>query len=164
MTTLEEHAKRPREQRLQHLTRTADDLSAAVKGQSEATLCRRPDGKNRAAKEVVCHLRDTEEVFGARMEQVPAMDADPTLVATDPDRWADERQYLVNDVDRALTAFRRRRGETLEIFGKLTGARWEKGAIHPTLGRITLDRFLSIMAWHDENHLDQVARALEGRA
>ena len=77
---------------------------------------------------------------------------------------APERKYLVNDVDQALTAFRRRRGETLEIFGKLTGAEWEKGAIHPTLGRITLDQFLSIMAWHDENHLDQVARALEGRA
>ena len=57
MTTLEEYAKRPREQRLQHLTRTADDLSAAVKGQSEVTLCRRPDDKNWAAKEVVCHLR-----------------------------------------------------------------------------------------------------------
>jgi len=164
MTTLEEHAKRPREQRLQHLTRTADDLSAAVKGQSAATLCRRPDGKSWAAKEVVCHLRDTEEVLGARMEQILAMDVDPTLVATNPDRWAEERQYLVNDVDPALAAFRRRRAETLEIFGKLTGAQWEKGAIHPTLGRLTLDQFLSIMAWHDGNHLDQLARALEGRA
>jgi DinB superfamily len=164
MTTLEEHAKRPREQRLQHLTRTADDLSSAVEGQSEATLCRRPDGKNWAAKEVICHLRDTEEVFGARMEQILAMDVDPTLVATNPDRWAEERQYLVNDVGRALTAFRQRRGETLVIFRKLTRAQWEKGAVHPTLGRIALDQFLSIMAWHDENHLDQLARALEGRA
>jgi hypothetical protein len=45
-----------------------------------------------------------------------------------------------------------------------TNSRRSRGAIHPTLGRITRDRFLSIMAWHDENHLDQVARALEGRA
>jgi uncharacterized damage-inducible protein DinB len=164
MTTVEDYAKQPREQRMRHLARTADQLAAAVKDQSDAVLGRRPDEKNWAAKEVVCHLRDTEEIFGARLEQILAMDVDPALVATNPDRWAEERQYLVNDADRALAAFRRRRVDTLELFGKLTGAQWDKGAIHPTLGRIAVDRILSIMTWHDENHLDQLTRALRGRA
>jgi hypothetical protein len=164
MATLEDYAKLPRAQRLHHLTRTADELGAAIKGQSETVLCRRPDGKNWAAKEVVCHLRDTEEVFGARMAQILAMDIEPALIATNPDRWADERQYLVNDVTVALDAFRQRRAETLEMFGKLAPAEWDKGAMHPTLGRIALDKFLSIIAWHDDNHLDQLTRALQGRA
>jgi hypothetical protein len=43
------------------LTRTADEFSAAIKGHSDAGLARRPDGKNWAAKKVVCHMRDTEE-------------------------------------------------------------------------------------------------------
>src|SRR4030095_9533471 len=93
---------RPREQRMQRLTRTADDLSAAIKGQSDAALSRRPDGKNWAATEVVCHMRDTEEVFGARIEQILAMDVDPKLIATNPDRSAEERQYLTNDTGKAL--------------------------------------------------------------
>ena len=97
MLTMEDYAKQPREQRMQHLTRTGDELAATIKGQSDAVLSRRPDAKNWAAKEVICHLRDTEEVFGARMEQIVAMDVDPNLVATNPDRWAEERQYLVND-------------------------------------------------------------------
>jgi len=46
----------------------------------------------------------------------------------------------------------------LETFGKLTPAQGEKGGLHP------LDGFLSIMAWHDDNHLDQLIRALQGRA
>jgi hypothetical protein len=29
---------------------------------------------------------------------------------------------------------------------------------------MTLDEFLSVMAWHDDNHADQLRRALEGRA
>jgi hypothetical protein len=29
---------------------------------------------------------------------------------------------------------------------------------------VTLDDLLSVLAWHDDNHLDQVKRALEGRA
>jgi ribonucleotide monophosphatase NagD (HAD superfamily) len=164
MLTMEDYAKQPREQCMQHLTRTGDELAAAIKGQSDAVLSRRPDAKNWAAKEVICHLRDTEEVFGARLEQIVAMDVEPKLVATNPDRWAEERQYLANDAGGALAAFRQRRAETLETFGKLTPAQWEKGGIHPVLGRTTLNGFLSVMAWHDENHLDQLTRALQGRA
>ena len=164
MPTIEEYAKQPREQRMQRLTRTADELAAAIEGQSDAVLSRRPDAKSWAAKEVVCHLRDTEEVFGARIEQILAMDVDSKLVLTNPDRWAEERQYLTNDVGKALAAFRQRRVETLETFAKLTPAQWEKGGTHPVNGRIALDGFLSVLAWHDDNHLDQLTRALQGRA
>jgi uncharacterized damage-inducible protein DinB len=164
MPTMDEYAKQPREARLQRLTRTAEQLAAAIAGQGDATLSRRPDAKNWAAKEIVCHLRDVEESFGGRFEQILAMDTDPRLGAANADRLAEERQYLRNDTAEALTAFRRRRQETLEFFGKLTSGQWDKGGIHPVRGRITLDGFLTLMAWHDDNHLDQLARALQGRA
>jgi len=51
----------------------------------------------------------------------PKLSFDPAT----PDRWAEERQYLRNDVASALAAFRKRR---------------------------------------EDNHLDQLRRALEGRA
>jgi hypothetical protein len=164
MSTMEEYAAQSREQRMQRLTRTADELAAAIKGQSDAVLSRRPDAKNWAAKEVVCHLRDTEEAFGARFEQILAMDTDPRLGGPAADRWAEERQYLRNDTTEALDAFRKRRQETLITLGKLTPAQWDKGGIHPVRGRMTIDTFLALMAWHDDNHLDQLRRALEGKA
>ena len=164
MPTMEEYAKQPREERVRRLARTPDDLAAAIKGQSDAVLSRRPDLTNWAAKEVVCHLRDTEEAFGMRFEQILAMAVDPALGGSPADRLAEERQYLRNDAEEALAAFRRRRAETLVIFGKLAPAQWEKGGIHPVRGRITIDGFLSLMAWHDDNHLDQLTRALQGRA
>jgi hypothetical protein len=132
MPTVEDYAKQPREQRMQRLTRTADELAAAIKSQNDVVLSRRPDAKNWSAKEVVCHLRDTEEVFGARVEQILVMDVDPKLGNADPDRMAAERQYLRNDAGEALVAFRQRRAETLESFGKLTSAQWEKGASIPS--------------------------------
>jgi hypothetical protein len=164
MQTMEEYAKQPRESRMQRLTRTADELAAAVKGQSDPVLARRPDAKNWAPKEVVCHLRDAEEAFNTRFEQILAMDTDPKLTGPSADRMAEERQYLRNDTTEAVAAFRTRRQETLELFGKLTPAQWDKGGIHPVRGRITIDGFLSLMAWHDDNHLDQLMRALVGRA
>jgi hypothetical protein len=141
-----------------------DQLTAAIKGQSESVMARRPDGKNWAPKEVGCHLRDTEEAFAARFEQILAMEADPKLGAPMADRWAEERQYLRNDALEAIAAFRTRREENLATLRALTPAQWNKGAIHPVRGRMTLDTFLTLMAWHDDNHLDQLARALDGKA
>jgi len=163
MSTMEEYAEQPREQRMARLTRTADELAAAIQGQSDGVLARRPDAKNWAAKEIVCHLRDTEEVFAARIEQVRVMDVDPRWGDSNADRMAEERQYLRNDAEEALVAFRRRRAETLDLFTGLAPGQWEKSGIHPVRGRFTIDAVLSIMAWHDDNHLAQLIRALEGR-
>jgi hypothetical protein len=163
MPTMEEYAKQPREQRLKRLERTADELATAVRGQSETTLRRRPDARNWAATEVLCHLRDAEELFMIRFETIMAAD-DPALTALDPDRWAAERQYLTNDASEAVAAFRRRREESLAFFRKLEPDQWQRGGVHPVRGRFTLDDFATLMAWHDDNHLDQLKRALGGKA
>jgi uncharacterized damage-inducible protein DinB len=159
---MEEVAKQPLDQRLGRLARTADDLAAAVKGQSESALARRPDAKNWAAKEVVCHLRDTEEAFVQRFQAILAMDGAP-LLAADPDRWAEERQYARNDVAAALVAFRKRREESLALLKTLGPEQMQRAGNHAVRGRMTIGDFVSLMAWHDDNHLDQIKRALDGR-
>jgi len=165
MPTLEEVAKQPPEQRLGRMSRTADDLAAAIRSQSEAALARRPDGKNWAANEVICHLRDIEEVHFVRFHTILAND-DPKIYA-DPsaaDRFAEDRQYLRNNAGQALAAFRRRREESLALLRSLTPEQWQRGCLHPTRGRLTIDTFVTMLAWHDDNHLDQLRRALEGKA
>ena len=141
MPTIEEYAKQTRDQRMHRLGHTADELGAAIDRQSDATLSRRPDAVSWSAKEVVCHLRDVEEAFAGRFEQILVMDVEPTLVVLSADR----------------------RAKILELFAALTPAQWDKAGIHPVQGRITIDGFLSFIAWHDDNHLDQLARALAGR-
>lgn len=82
----------------------------------------------------------------------------------DPNRWAEERQYLRNDAALALQAFRRRREESLEFLRRLTHEQWGRGCLHLTLGRLTFGDWTAGMAAHDDNHLAQLTRALEGRA
>src|SRR5712692_1966026 len=96
MPTIDEYAHRPREERLTRIARTPSELAAAVRGAGNEVLARRPAPKSWAATEVICHLRDNEEWFLERMKLVVAMDQ-PRFVATNPDRWAEERQYLTND-------------------------------------------------------------------
>jgi uncharacterized damage-inducible protein DinB len=163
MPTMEEYAKQPVADRLKRLERTADELAAALRGRGEDALARRPDAKNWAAKEVICHLRDTEEAFIGRFEQIAAMD-DLKLLPASADRWAEDRQYLRNDAGAALAAFRKRRDESLAYLRRLSPEGWTRGAVHPQRGRMTIDDFVTLMAWHDDNHLDQCTRALDGRA
>jgi hypothetical protein len=130
MPSRDEWLTRPLPQRLERMGRTPDELAAAIQGKSDADLSRRPDGKNWAAKEVVCHLRDIEELVILRFHTMLAMD-DPKVMVVgappanlgewgiggdvplplDADRWAEERQYLRNDASAALSAFRIRRAE-----------------------------------------------------
>ena len=179
MATMEEVARQPLELRLARLARTADDLVAAVRGQGEAALVRRPDATNWAAKEVICHLRDTEELFLLRLEMIAALDEPvipaagmaaralrlkPDGQAAAPERWVEDRQYLRNHAGEALDAFRRRREETVEHLHALSPEQWQRGGLHPRQGRMTSGDFVTAMAWHDDNHLDQLRRALDGKA
>ena len=163
MPSIEEYARRPRGERLARIARTPDELTDAVRGAGAPLLAHRPAPKSWAPTEVICHLRDNEEWFLERMRMIVAMDL-PRFAATNPDRWADERQYLTNDGAAALAAFVRRRGETLEFLRALEPEAWARAGVHvDSRGRRTIDEFLSVMAWHDDNHLDQLRRALDGR-
>ena len=63
----------------------------------------------------------------------------------------------------ALAAFRRRRQEVVDLLDTLSPEQWQRGGIHLRRGRLTLDEWVGSLAAHDDNHLDQMRRALEGR-
>jgi hypothetical protein len=162
MLTLQEVAKQSRDERVQRLRRAADDFAAAINGRSDGALSRRPDAKNWAATEVVCHIRDAEEFFLHCLEAMIRIE-EPELGQPDyAERWAEERQYLRNDPNRALGVFRKHREATLAFLQDRRPEDWERGGSFGGLGRFTVDYLLSVMAWHDGDHLDQLRRALDG--
>ena len=150
------------DEQLARMERTVNDYAAVVKNVPDAQLTKRPDPENWSAKEVVCHVRDIEESFMMRFLSLMAMD-DPKFLPVEPERWAVDRQYQRNDVQEALAAFKTRREETLRVLRSLKPEQWERGGIHATRGRMTLKDFVELMAWHDDNHLDQLKRALDGK-
>ncbi len=182
MTTRMEYAQQPVARCLERMARTADEVAAAISGQNDAALSRRPEPASWSAKEVACHLRDIEELFLLRFRTMLALD-EPTFLVLgempadraawgivegdalplDPDRWAEERQYLLNDTGQAVVALRRRRQETLALLGRLTPEQWQRGSVHVTLGRMTFADWVALIAAHDDKHLAQLRRALEGR-
>lgn len=183
MPTTAEYGSLPIETRLGRLEQTPGELERAIAGRTDTELSARPDARSWGAKEIVCHLRDVEELFQLRFHTVVALDEPRILVLgasaadlapwriggaighpLDPERWATERQYLRNDTREALAAFRHRRGEVLTLLRSLSPAQWQRGGVHLSRGRLTLAEWVASLAAHDDNHFAQLLRALEGRA
>ncbi len=164
MPSIEEYAGVPRHRRLDRLTHAPGELAGAIQGRAAEILARRPGADDWCATEVICHLRDTEEAFLDRVRQIVAMD-EPRFARSNPNRWAEERQYRRHDAAAALAAFTARRSETVAFLRELPQTAWTRAGVHlDSRGRRTIDDVLAVMAWHDDNHLDQLGRALQGRA
>jgi uncharacterized damage-inducible protein DinB len=142
---------------------TADDFASAIVGASDADLSRRPDAKNWSAKEIACHIRDVEELFMDRIKLILATEG-ARFAPVDPDPWVATRQYQRNDVQQALASFRAFREETLALLRGLTPEQWERGGTHITRGPLRITDIVLHAARHDDNHLDQLKRALKGQA
>lgn len=157
------YARLPRAEKLERLRRGPSALARVLRGQSDAALSRRPDATSWSAKEVVCHLRDSEELFMTRFQTLLAVDGPPMVEVGPADRWAEERQYHRHHAGEAWDAWSRRRDETLELLARLEPDAWARSGTHPRRGRLTIEDFVSLMVSHDDNHLDQARRAIEGR-
>jgi len=183
MASRMEYAQQPVAGCVDRMRRTCAEIAAAIAGRTEAALARRPAEASWAAVEVICHLRDIEELFLLRFRTMLAMDeprflvlgemphdraawgiAEGDAMPLDPDRWAEERQYLRAEPRRALAALVRRREETLAFLDRLAPPQWHRGSEHATLGRMTIADWVALVAAHDDKHLGQIRRALEGRA
>ena len=77
MPTAEEYSGLSLEARLGRLDQTADELERAISGKTDNELSAHPDARNWAAKEIVCHLRDVEELFQIRFHTAPFGGAGP---------------------------------------------------------------------------------------
>jgi len=182
MPTRDDYLAMAIDQRLARLARAPDDVEAAIRGRDDRALSRRPAEGAWSAKEIVCHLRDIEELCMLRYHAMLSMDEPRMFVVgldaldrerwgllggapypVDAERWAEERQYLRSDTGEALAAFRRRRNEAVGLLRALTKSQWERGGLVPTGKRLSIAELVAGSAAHDDNHLDQLGRALDGR-
>ena len=161
--SVEDWAAVSREERIERLERTPSEVARALRGRSDAELSRRPAPDAWSAKEVVCHLRDAEEHLAGWITLVLTTD-DPALIEpSTAARWAEDRQYARQHAGAAWDAFERRRDETVTMLRELVPSQWTRRGRHAGRGAVTIDALVSLMAWHDDNHLDQLGRALAGK-
>lgn len=112
--------------------------------------------------EIICHLRDLEDVYQRRAVQMTTED-NPRVLSFDVAGAVIANDYAHADLREALAVWNERRAASLESLGALTPEQWERTGIHPDYGAYSVLEAALRTSLHDTNHTEQVLKAL-GRA
>ncbi len=139
---------------------TSDALQGLLRGhdQAQASAARGGD-ENWSVVEVLCHLRDVEEM-ALRRTRLMRDEADPWLAGFDQERWAKERDYAAARLDEALATFLQLRATHLAELAALRPSDWDRPGRHEEQGQINILNHLLHLVSHDAVHLAQIARQL----
>ena len=116
-----------------------------------------------SARQVLCHMADTEVVFAFRLRQALS-EPRHIIQPFDQDGWA--ARYESYTAQAAVELFAAvRTWNRLPIAG-VTEQEMQKTLNHPERGDMTFKTFVETMGGHDLNHINQlrtIAAALEGK-
>ncbi len=142
------------------LKATPETLTALLNGisQEKAALAKGGD-EGWSVVEVVCHLRDAEEISIYRMQSMRDQD-NPPITGYDQEALARERNYSDQDLRQALEQFIAFRQEYVTELSKLKPGDWDRPGAHSEFGHITILEHTIHHACHDSIHCAQIARQL----
>ena len=112
-----------------------------------------------SARDILCHLADSEIVFGFRLRQALAEDRH-VIQPFDQEKWAPP--YAAQHADAALATFEAVRRWNLALLDTVTPAQRAKPVTHPERGEMTFETIVETMAGHDLNHLKQLEEIAQG--
>lgn len=115
--------------------------------------------ENWSVVEVICHLRDAEEISLQRVQAMRDQDC-PRIASYDQEALARERNYKEADPYAALEAFTSFRERHAAVLAGLSAEEWERDAEFEAFGRITIAAHTIHKLYHDTIHCAQIARQL----
>ncbi len=145
---------------IETLAATPETLTGLLRGIDEAQARSAVGGdEGWSVIEVICHLRDAEEIGLARMKAMRDQD-NPQIIGFDQEALARERKYAEADLAPTLADFTRIRAEYVAALTALTPEEWQRPGHHNEIGDITILAQTIHRTYHDAIHCAQIARQL----
>jgi hypothetical protein len=85
-----------------------------------------------------------------------AVEQPGSVLATYDDDKASERTYAESNISEQLTAFAERRRATVAYLKSLQPDQWDKSAIHPVGGAMSVRDWATTIMGHDMYHIEQL--------
>ena len=143
---------------INELARNRSVFEALLRKTSPQAATWKPAPDKWSLLEVVCHLYDEErEDFRARVRHCIENPALP-LPPIDPVGWVTSRNYIEQDYDEKLVSFLEERDSSIKWLRSLENPSWENIHVHPKLGEMSANKFLSNWLAHDHIHIRQINR------
>jgi uncharacterized damage-inducible protein DinB len=143
---------------LSKLQETPKAVAAIFRGVPADVVRRKPASDKWSMLEILCHLRDIEQLFVERYGKIANHDR-PQLRMIDQDALAAKLRYNDDDPAVALREFQAFRAETVALLFALAQQSWERVGLHPKRGDFSIAANAVMHVAHDTNHLARL-RAL----
>jgi len=142
------------------IANTPDTLRAAVHGLSAEQLDTpyRPGGWT--VRQVVHHLPDSHLNAYVRFK-LALTEREPTVKTYDEAAWAELADGRAAPVEVSLTLLESLHHRWILLLRSLTPADIARALSHPELGRVTLDTYLQMYAWHGRHHVAHITSLRE---
>jgi hypothetical protein len=144
-----------RDQLLEALDDFPDTLQDLIDAAEEPALTKAGPGGGWGVVEILCHLRDWEEVFGQRLRRMLREDA-PKLEPVEDSLWPIQRDYVNQDPYEVLEEFGELREQSVDMLERVSQPEWARLGHHPQRGRVSVGEYAQYMASHDLEHLQQI--------
>ena len=141
-----------REELVAHLRRLPDRIAKIIEGNSAEHLRRAGVGGEWGAVEHLAHLLDFDQVSLERVERILSED-EPEIEEFDTDVRAIELNYHAQDPFATLDKLRAARMRLVDRLAALPDEAWQRTAMHPEFGRITLEELVQRIDAHDAEHV-----------
>lgn len=141
------------------LAAVPDELGRLLADRSQDELSQPSQDGGWGIVEILPHFVDWEGVIRSRVERIVGEDT-PELEEHDDSLWAIEHDYSSQDPQTALAAFRTQRLALVDLLETLDDAAWNRAAILPKHGVITMHWLLNNVCDHDARHVMQVKDVL----
>ena len=140
---------------LSKLQETPKAVAAVLRGAPDDLLRRKPAPDKWSMLEILCHLRDVEQLFVERYGKMANHDR-PQLRMINQDALAAALRYNADEPAVALREFQALRIETVALLSALAQQAWQRVGVHPKRGDFSMAANAVMHVAHDANHLGRL--------
>ena len=146
---------------IDQLRKSIPVIGSIIRSKSpEAMRTYRDGGDGWTTLEIMCHLRDFENVYLQRARLTLEQD-NPDLPFPDPNQLVIDNRYNEQDIEAVYREWVEAREAYVTLLEGVDDEQGERPANHPTRGPFTLHDQLFLTVWHDTNHIEQMTRTLD---
>lgn len=140
---------------IKRLRRQAADVRRLTAGLDEASLAAQTVAGKWSLKELVCHFRRMEEIFGDRVRRMLAEDT-PAVSPYIPDGDEVFLGLTTQTTEGLLEGYSREREALCRRLEALTSAEWHRKGSHPEFANYDIHFLIEYMAHHEAHHIYQL--------
>lgn len=148
-----------RQEMIKMIRALPSDLAALVQGLSESELTTQSIEGEWTVAQNVHHIFDAHAVCYVDCRRIVTEDT-PMLTWYNPDSLAELPDAKSADIAVSLELIKHLHARWAAFWENLPESAWERTAVYPGRGPITLERILQIYSKHGYNHIDQIQRTL----